>query len=90
MEKGEEGLDKAYDDTVGRIENQRHGIHELAKTLKGAFLDRLREKSRGAEACLSSGTWYIQIGQNESLPWPTISYMMSSCAGLVTVDTVET
>ena len=31
MKKGEEGLDKAYDDTVNRIENQGHGIHELAK-----------------------------------------------------------
>jgi hypothetical protein len=31
MEKGKEGLDKAYDDTVSRIENRGQGIHELAK-----------------------------------------------------------
>ena len=31
MKKGEEGLDKAYDDTVNRIENQGHGLHELAE-----------------------------------------------------------
>src|SRR3984957_17952974 len=29
MKKGEEALDKAYDDTVNRIENQGHEIHEL-------------------------------------------------------------
>jgi hypothetical protein len=31
MEKGEEGLDKAYNDTVNRIENRGQGIRELAK-----------------------------------------------------------
>jgi hypothetical protein len=31
MKKGEGGLDKAYDDTVNRIENQGQGIRELAK-----------------------------------------------------------
>jgi hypothetical protein len=31
MAKGEERLDKAYDDTVDRIENQEQGTRELAK-----------------------------------------------------------
>ena len=31
MEKGEGGLDKAYDETVNRIENREQGIRELAK-----------------------------------------------------------
>ncbi|KAN0083718.1 hypothetical protein V8E54_002806 [Elaphomyces granulatus] len=35
MRTGEEGLDKAYDDTVNRIENQGHGIHHAMNWLKG-------------------------------------------------------
>jgi len=31
MQKGEEGLNKAYDDTINRIGNQQQGYRDLAK-----------------------------------------------------------
>ncbi|KAN0073570.1 hypothetical protein V8E54_008790, partial [Elaphomyces granulatus] len=84
MKKGEEGLDKAYDDTVNRIENQGHGIHELAKKVLFwvvyAKRPLIAEELRHALA-VEPGT----CGLDKTNLYP-VKDMVSSCAGLITVD----
>ncbi|KAN0076279.1 hypothetical protein V8E54_006421 [Elaphomyces granulatus] len=84
MRKGEEGLDKAYDDTVNRIENQGHGIHELAKRVLFWVVYAKRpltaEELRHALA-VEPGT--CRLDKTNLYP---IKDMVSSCAGLIIVD----
>jgi GPI inositol-deacylase-like protein len=84
MKKGEEGLDKAYDDTVNRIENQGHGIHELAKKVLFwvvyAKRPLIAEELRHALA-VEPGT--CRLDKTNLYP---VKDMVSSCAGLITVD----
>ena len=82
MKTGKEGLDKAYEDTVNRIENQRQGIRELAKKMLFWIVFAKRplttEELRHALA-VESGRRSLDI-RNLYL----IEDMVSSCAGLVT------
>ena len=84
MKKGEDGLDKAYDDTVNRIANQGQGIRELAQ--KGLFwivyVNRplTTEELRHALA-VEPGT--CKLDEANLCP---VKDMVSSCAGLVIVD----
>jgi hypothetical protein len=84
MKKGEEGLDKAYNDTVNRIENQGHGIHELAKKVLFwvvyAKRPLIAEELRHALA-VEPGT--CRLDMTNLYP---VKDMVSSCAGLITVD----
>jgi hypothetical protein len=84
MKKGEEGLDKAYDDTVNRIENQGYGIHELAKKVLFwvvyAKRPLIAEELRHALA-VEPGT--CRLDMTNLYP---VKDMVSSCAGLVTID----
>ncbi|KAN0068953.1 hypothetical protein V8E54_013122 [Elaphomyces granulatus] len=84
MRKGEEGLDKAYDDTVNRIETQGHGIHELAKKVLFWVVYAKRpltaEELRHALA-VEPGT--CRLDKTNLYP---IKDMVSSCAGLIIVD----
>jgi hypothetical protein len=84
MKKGEEGLDKAYNDTVNRIENQGHGIHELAKKVLFwvvyAKRPLIAEELRHALA-VEPGT--CRLDKTNLYP---VKDMVSSCAGLITVD----
>ena len=84
MTKGEERLDKAYDDTVDRIGNQEQGTCELAKKVLFWIVYVKRplntEELRHALA-VEPGT----RGLDETNLCP-VKDMVSSCAGLVTVD----
>ena len=84
MEKGEEGLDKAYDDTVNRIGNQVQGIHELAKKVLFWIVWARRplttEELRHALA-VEHGT--CRLDKTNLCP---VKDMVSFCAGLVTID----
>jgi Ankyrin repeats (3 copies) len=84
MEKGKEGLDKAYDDTVNRIENQEQGICELAKNVLFWVVYAKRplttEELRHALA-VEPGT--CRLDEMNLCP---VNDMVSSCAGLVIVD----
>ncbi|KAN0087343.1 hypothetical protein V8E54_001031 [Elaphomyces granulatus] len=84
MKKGEEALDKAYDDTINRIENQGHGIHELAKKVLFwvvyAKRPLIAEELRHALA-VEPGT----CGLDKTNLYP-VKDMVSSCAGLIIVD----
>ena len=84
MEKGEEGLDKAYDDTVNRIRNQEQGICESAKKvlfwIVCAKRPLITEELRHALA-VEPGT--CRLDEMNLCP---VSDMVSSCAGLVIVD----
>jgi hypothetical protein len=79
MKKGEEGLDKAYDDTVDRIKN-----HELAKNVLFWIVYAKRplttEELRYALA-VEPGT--CRLDKTNLCP---VKDMVSSCAGLITVD----
>ncbi|KAN0087362.1 hypothetical protein V8E54_001050 [Elaphomyces granulatus] len=84
MKKGEEALDKAYDDTVNRIENQGHEIHELAK--KVLFWVVYAKRPLTAEElrhglAVEPGT--CRLDKANLCP---VKDMVSSCAGLITVD----
>ena len=84
MTKGEKGLDKAYDDTVDRIGNQEQGTRELAKKVLFWIVYATRplttEELRHALA-VESGTCILD--KKNLCP---VSDMVSSCAGLVTVE----
>jgi ankyrin repeat protein/GPI inositol-deacylase-like protein len=84
MEKGEEGLGKAYDDTINRIGNQGHGIHKLAKKVLFwvvyAKRPLIAEELRHALA-VEPGT--CRLDKTNLYP---VKDMVSSCAGLITVD----
>jgi GPI inositol-deacylase-like protein len=84
MKKGEEGLDKAYDDTVNRIENQGYCIRELAKKVLFWIVYAKRpltvEELRHALA-VEPGT--CRLDKTNLCP---VKDMVSSCAGLITVD----
>ena len=84
MEKGEEGLDKAYDETVNRIENREQGIRDLAKRTLFWIVCAKRplttEELRHALA-IEPGT--CRLDKTNLCP---VKDMVSSCAGLVTVD----
>ena len=84
MEKGEEGLDKAYDDTVNRIENQGQDIRELAKKVLFWIVHARRslttEELRHALAVEASTCRLDE--KNLCL----IEDILSSCAGLVVID----
>ena len=84
MEKGTEGLDKAYDDTVNRIGNQEQGIRELAKKVLFWIVHATRplttEELRHALA-VELGT--CRLGKTNLC---LVDDMVSSRAGLVTVD----
>ncbi|KAN0080897.1 hypothetical protein V8E54_004101 [Elaphomyces granulatus] len=84
MKMGKEGLDKAYDDTVNRIENQQKGIRELAKNMLFWIVCAKRplttEELRHALA-VEPGTQSLDM--RNLCP---VEDMVSSCAGLVTVN----
>jgi len=84
MEKGEEGLGKAYDDTVNRIENQGQVIRELAETVLFWIVYAKRplttEELRHALA-IEPGT--TKLDKMNLCP---VNDIVSSCAGLVTID----
>ncbi|KAN0073087.1 hypothetical protein V8E54_009201 [Elaphomyces granulatus] len=84
MKMGKEGLDKAYEDTVNRIENQQQGIRELAKKMLFwiVFAKRplITEELRHALA-VEPGTRSLDM--RDLCP---VKDMVSSCAGLVTID----
>jgi hypothetical protein len=84
MKKGEEGLDKAYDDTVNRIDNQGQSIRELAKKVLFWIVHAKRplttEELRHSLA-VEAGTCKLDE-KNLYL----LEDIMSSCAGLVVVD----
>jgi len=84
MKMGKEGLDKAYDDTVNRIENQQQGIRELAKNMLFWIVFAKRplttEELRHALA-VEPGTRSLDM--RNLCP---VEDMVSSCAGLVTVN----
>ena len=84
MEKGEEGLDKAYDDTVNRIENRGQGIRELAK--KALFWIVYAKRPLTTEELrhalgVEPGT--CKLDKANLCP---VKDMVSSCAGLVIVE----
>jgi hypothetical protein len=85
MEKGKEGLDKAYNDTVNRIENRGQGIRELAKRTLFWIVYAKRplttEELRHGLA-IEPGTCKL----DKTNLCPAVKDMVSSCAGLVTVD----
>jgi len=84
MKMGKEGLDKAYEDTVNRIENQQQGIRELAKKMLFWIVFAKRplttEELRHALA-VEPGTRSLDM--RDLCP---VEDMVSSCAGLVTID----
>ena len=84
MKNREEGLDKAYDDTVNRINNQGQSIRELAKRVLVWIVHAKRplttEELRHALA-VEAGTCKLDE-KNLYL----LEDMLSSCAGLVVVD----
>ncbi|KAN0068811.1 hypothetical protein V8E54_012980 [Elaphomyces granulatus] len=84
MKMGKEGLDKAYDDTVNRIENQQQGIRELAKNMLFWIVFAKRplttEELRHALA-VEPGTRSLDM--RNLCP---VEDMVSSCTGLVTVN----
>jgi hypothetical protein len=84
MKMGREVLDKAYEDTVNRIENQQQGIRELAKKMLFwiVFAKRplMMEELRHALA-VEPGRGSLDI--RNLCP---IKDMVSSCAGLVTME----
>jgi hypothetical protein len=84
MKKGKEGLDKAYDDTVIRIESQGQGIRGLAKNVLFWIVHAKRplttEELRHALA-VEAGT--CRLDQRGLCP---VEDMLSSCGGLVVVD----
>ena len=84
MKRGEERLDKAYDDTVNRIENQEQGICEFAKTVLFWIVFTKRplttEELRHALA-IEPGT--CKLDKTNLCP---VKDIVSSCAGLVTID----
>jgi hypothetical protein len=77
MKKGEEALDKAYDDTGNGIKNQGHGFHELAKMVLFwvvyAKRPLITEELRHASAVEPDTCGLDKMN-------------LSSCAGLITVD----
>jgi Ankyrin repeats (3 copies) len=79
MKKGEEGLDKAYDDTVNRIEN-----HELAKKVLFWIVYAKRplttEELRHALA-VEPGTCSL-----DKMNLYPVKDIVSSCAGLITIN----
>ena len=84
MEKGEEGLDKAYDDTVNRIENRGKGIRELAKKALFWIVSAKRPlttKELKHALAIEPGT--CKLDKTNLCP---VKDVVSSCAGLVTVD----
>jgi hypothetical protein len=85
MTKGEEGLDKVYDGVVDRIGHQEQGILELAKKVLFWIVYAKRplvtEELRHALA-VEPGT--CRLDKTNLCP---VKDMVSSCAGLVTVDT---
>ncbi|KAN0087259.1 hypothetical protein V8E54_000947 [Elaphomyces granulatus] len=84
MKMGKEGLDKAYDDTVNRIENQQQGIREFAKNMLFWIVCAKRplttEELRHALA-VEPGTRSLDMKN-----LCAVEDMVSSCAGLVTVN----
>ncbi|KAN0072055.1 hypothetical protein V8E54_009784 [Elaphomyces granulatus] len=87
MKMGKEGLDKAYEDTVNRIENQPQGIRELAKKMLFWIVFAKRplttEELRYALA-VEPGTRSLDM--RDLCP---VEDMVSSCAGLVIIDEVS-
>jgi hypothetical protein len=84
MIRGEEGLDKVYDDTVNRIRNQEQGIRELANKVLFWIVYAKRplttEELRHALA-VEPGT--CKLDKTNLCP---VKDMVSSCAGLVRVS----
>ena len=84
MKKGEEGLDKAYDDTVNRIENQEPGIRELAKKVLFWIVHAKRPlTTKGLRVALAVEPGTCRFDENNLCP---VEDILSSCAGLVVVD----
>ena len=84
MKRGEEGLEKAYDDTVHRIENLGPGIRELAKRVLFwvIYVRRplTREELRHA---LAVEPETCKLDETNLCP---VKDMVASCAGLVIAD----
>ena len=84
MKMGKEGLDKAYEDTVNRIENQGQGIRKLAKKMlfwivfakRPLTTEELRHALAVEPGSRSLNTRNLYTTED----------MVRSCAGLVTID----
>ena len=84
MEKGEGGLDKAYDETVNRIENREQGIRELAKrTLFWIVYAKRPLTTKELRHALAIEPGTCRLDKTNLCP---AKDLVSSCAGLVTVD----
>jgi hypothetical protein len=84
MGKGEEGLDKAYDDTVNRIEDQEQGIRELAgKVLFWIVYAKRQLTTEELRHALAVEPGSCELDQTNLCP---VKDIVSSCAGLVTID----
>ncbi|KAN0071119.1 hypothetical protein V8E54_010550 [Elaphomyces granulatus] len=84
MRKGEEGLNKAYDDTINRIGNQQQGFRDLAKRVLLWIVCAKRPLTTGElrhALAVEPGTSSLDM---RSLY--TLKDIVSSCLGLVTVD----
>jgi hypothetical protein len=84
MQKGEEGLNKAYDNTFNRIGNQQQGYRDLAKRVLRWIACAKRPLTTGElghALAAEPGTSSLDM---RSLY--TLKDMVSSCLGLVTVD----
>ena len=84
MQKGEEGLNKAYDDTINRIGNQQQGFRDLAKRVLLWIVCAKRPLTTGElrhALAVEPGTSSLDM---RSLY--TLKDIVSSCLGLVTVD----
>ena len=84
MKKGEEGLDKAYDDTVNRIEHQGQDIRELAKNALFwiIYANRpLTTEELRHDLAVEPGTCRL-----DETNLCLVKDIVSSCAGLVAVD----
>ena len=84
MQKGEEGLNKAYDDTINRIGNQQQGFRDLAKRVLLWIVCAKRPLTTGElrhALAVEPSTSSLDM---RSLY--TLKDIVSSCLGLVTVD----
>ena len=84
MQRGEEGLEKAYDDTINRIGNQQQGFRDLAKRVLLWIVCAKRPLTTGElRHALAVEPDASSLDMRNLF---TLEDMVSSCLGLVTVD----
>lgn len=81
MQKGEEGLDKAYNDTINRIGNQQQGFRDLAKRVLLWIVWPLTTGELRHALAVEPDASSLDMRNLF-----TLEDMLSSCLGLVTVD----